>query len=70
MNSLFLAIFLVIKNILAYIFISRELSLENPNDSFMCFRDYLLLTVNYLFFSYSSSTSQDYNILDNITKNI
>lgn len=67
-NSLFLDIF--VKKILAYIFMSRELSLETPDGSFMCFRLSLLLTVNYHFFLCSSSTSQGYNTLGNITNNI
>ncbi|CAE1168972.1 unnamed protein product [Acanthosepion pharaonis] len=50
--------------------LARELSLESPDQSYMCLRLSLLNAVSYLFFLYRSPSSQDCGILDSIFDSI
>lgn len=50
--------------------ISRELTLENPDDPFMCFRLSLLHSTSYLYFLYRSPASQNCSVIDSISTSI
>lgn len=49
---------------------TRELSVEYSYNAFIYFRLSILHFVTYLFFIYRSPSSQDCNVLDNISDNI
>ena len=49
---------------------ARDLSLENPADSYLCFRLALLHSVSYFFFFYRSRSSSLCTVFDSISSNI
>ena len=53
-----------------FLFFARDLSLENSEDSFLCFQLGLLHSVSYLFFLYWSPFSLLSTVFDSISSNI
>ena len=49
---------------------SRDLSLENSTDSYLCFQLALLFSVSYVFFFYRSPSLSLYTVFDSILSNI
>ena len=49
---------------------SRDLSLENSTDSYLCFQLALLFSVSYIFFFYRSPSLSLYTVFDSISSNI
>ena len=49
---------------------AQDLSLENPADSYLCFRLVLRHSVSYIFFLYRSPSSGLYTVFDSISSNI
>ena len=50
--------------------LARDLSLENPVDSYLCFPRALLLSVSYFFFPYRSASSSLCTVFHSILSNI